>query len=131
LRIRSTCLAKKTDSTDDLLQRQRALARWDNEGGAGPPALQPDTIPSQDWKPAQGTSDTELDALHSRLIALENLMTSLLATASDHQLDLAREMAAYITPRPGVTRHKLTIQAAGHMINLVQRASIFRDGKSS
>jgi hypothetical protein len=67
---------KQTDSTVDLLQRQRALARWDNEGGAGPPALQSDATPIQDWKPAQGTSDTELDALHSRLIALENLMTS-------------------------------------------------------
>jgi hypothetical protein len=122
---------KQPDSTVDLLQRQRALARWDNEGGAGPPALQSDATPIQDWKPAQGTTDTELDALHSRLIALENLMTSLLATASDHQLDLAREMAAYITPRPGATRHPLTIQAAEHMIDLVRRASLFRDGTPS
>lgn len=119
---------KKSDPPDDFLQRQRALARWDNEGGAVQEALQP-VETSIHWSPAQGTSDTELDALHSRLIALENLMTSLLATASDHQLDLAREMAAYITPRPGNTRHPLTIKAAGHIINLVQRASLFRNGR--
>ena len=122
---------KKPESSVDSLQRQRALARWDNEGGAGLPALQPEETPIQDRGPARGTSDTELDAFHSRLIALENLMTSLLATASDDQLDLVREMAAYITPRPGVTRHPLTIQAAGHMVHLVQRASLFRDGKLS
>ncbi len=122
---------KKPESSVDSLQRQRALARWDNEGGAGLPALQPEETPIQDRGPAQGTSATELDAFHSRLIALENLMTSLLATASDDQVDLVREMASYITPRPGVTRHPLTIQAAGHMVHLVQRASLFRDGKLS
>ena len=122
---------KKLDSTDELLQRQRALARWDNEGGAGPPELQSDGTPMQDRKPAQGTSGTELDSLHSRLIALENLMTAVLATSTDQQLDRALKMAAYIIPRPGITRHPLTIQAASHMIHLVKRASILRDRKPS
>ena len=45
-----------------------------------------------------------------RVIALENILISLLATATDHQLKLIREMADYISPRPGFTAHPLTIQ---------------------
>ena len=29
-----------TDTLSDMLQRQRALSRWDNEGGAGPSGSQ-------------------------------------------------------------------------------------------
>jgi hypothetical protein len=68
----------------------------------------------------------ELGALHIRVIALENLVISLLATASDQQLEQAREMARYISPRPGFTQHPLTTHAAAHMIDLVERASRFR-----
>jgi hypothetical protein len=57
---------------------------------------------------------------------LENFLISLLATASDQQLQLAREMAGYISPRPGFTHHPLTIRAAGHMIDLIERSSRFR-----
>jgi hypothetical protein len=54
-------------------------------------------------------------------------MISLLATASDRQLELAREMAGYISPRPGSTQHPLTTHAAADMIDLVERSSRFRD----
>jgi len=64
--------------------------------------------------------------LQVRVIALENLMIMLLAQGSDRQLELAREMGAYISPRPGVTHHPLTIQAAAHMVNLVDRAIHYR-----
>jgi hypothetical protein len=60
------------------------------------------------------------------VIALENLVISLLAAASDRQLDLAREMAAFISPRSGFTHHPLTIHAAAKMIDLVDRAGYFR-----
>ena len=40
-------------------------------------------------------SNAELVQLRIRVIALENLVIALLAEASDRQLDLAREMAAY------------------------------------
>lgn len=60
------------------------------------------------------------------MIALENLVITLLAEASDRQLDLVREMAVYISPRPGFTQHPLTIHAAAQMIDLVDRASHFR-----
>lgn len=53
-------------------------------------------------------------------------MIALLAEAADQQLDLVREMAAYISPRPGFTRHPLTIHAAAQMLHLVERASHFR-----
>jgi len=50
----------------------------------------------------------------------------LLAEAPDRQLGLAREMATYISPRPGFTQHPLTIHAAAHMVDLVERARQFR-----
>jgi hypothetical protein len=70
--------------------------------------------------------NAELVVLRVRVIALENLLISLLATASDQQIELAREMAGYISPRPGFTPHPLTTHAAAHMINLLERSSRFR-----
>ena len=72
-------------------------------------------------------TDAELRQLHVRVIALENLVISLLADASDRQLTLAREMASFILPRPGFTAHPLTVDAATQMISLVERAGHFRD----
>jgi hypothetical protein len=71
-------------------------------------------------------SNADLVALRIRVIALENLLISLLATASSEQLELAREMAGYISPRPDFTHHPLTIGAAAHMIDLIERSSYFR-----
>lgn len=67
-------------------------------------------------------TNAELVQLRIRVIALENLVIALLAEGSDRQLAVAREMAAYISPRPGFTPHPLTIQAATHMTELVDRA---------
>jgi hypothetical protein len=114
---------QKTEASSEAIQRQQALSRWDNEGGAGPavaPATNEGQIPTPDM------SNTEMVALRVRVIALENLLISLLATASDLQLELAREMAGYISPRPGFTHHPLTIHAAAHMIDLIERSSRFR-----
>ena len=117
-----------SDPPNDLLQRQRALSRWESEGGAAPcgPQIDPTSLDERLAFPKSG--DAELATLHSRVIALESLVTALLATASEQQLVLAREMATYISPRPGFTRHPLTTHAAAHMINLVERASRFRGG---
>lgn len=71
-------------------------------------------------------TNAELVQLRIRVIALENLMIALLAEASGRQLDIAREMAASITPRSGFTHHPLTIQTPAHMIDLVDRAGRFR-----
>ncbi|HEY6453513.1 MAG TPA: hypothetical protein VIX87_13045 [Steroidobacteraceae bacterium] len=71
-------------------------------------------------------ANAKLVQLRVRVIALENLMLTLLADVPDKQLDLARDMAAYISPRPGFTQHPLTIHAATQMIRLVERAGYFR-----
>jgi hypothetical protein len=60
------------------------------------------------------------------VIALENLVIALLAQVTDRQLDLARQMASYISPRAGFTRHRPTIRAAAQMVHLAERADHFR-----
>jgi hypothetical protein len=110
---------------NDSLLRQRALSRWENEGGK-PPSL--DLARAE--RALQGEipemTNAEIVTLRVRVIALENLMISLLATASSDQIRLIREMAGYISPRPGVTPHPLTIHAGEHMVDLLERSTRFR-----
>lgn len=111
-------------NTDEaaFLQCQKALSRWDNEGGAQPDEAQTD-IPEM--------TNAELVHLRIRVIALENLLITLLAEGSDRQLDVAREMASYISPRAGFTQHPLTIKAADQMNDMINRAEHFRTVPSS
>ena len=122
---------ENSDTSSDWNQRQRALSRWDNEGGAGP--MGPPRISALDTEriAIPELTNAELVTLRIRVIALENLMISLLATASDDQLRLAREMAGYISPRPGFTQHPLTIHAAAHMVDLLKRSIQFTDAKKT
>lgn len=113
--------SKKSATPNPSTLRQTALSRWDNEGGAGPGRLQEEVHFA-----APELTNAELVQLRVRVIALENLVIALLARASGPQLDLVREMAAYISPRPGSTQHPLTLHAADHMIQLVERAGHFR-----
>ena len=108
-----------------------ALSRWDNEGGAGPCGPQEGQISAQAQSEVPELTNAELVQLRVRVIALENLVISLLTEAPDRQLDLAREMAAFISPRPGFTHHPLTIHAAAQMIDLVDRAGHFRVVKTA
>lgn len=64
--------------------------------------------------------------LHTRVIALENLVIALLADATDAQRARARSMAQYILPRSGFTPHPLTLQAAADMNHLIDRAEFFK-----
>jgi hypothetical protein len=121
---------ENSDTSSDWNQRQRALSRWDDEGGAGPDGPATASAPDDERIAIPELTNAELVTLRIRVIALENLMISLLATASDDQLKLAREMAGYISPRPGFTQHPLTIHAAAHMVDLVERANRFRDFES-
>lgn len=122
--------AKKPHPGAASKQYQMALSRWETDGGAasGSQAL-PVSGSAQSEIPE--LTNPELVKLRIRVIALENIVISLLAEASDTQLDLTREMAAFISPRPGFTHHPLTIQAATQMIDLVNRAGHFRIVKSS
>ena len=68
--------------------------------------------------------------LHTRIIALENLVIALLADSTDAQLVRARDMARYISPRAGFTPHPLTLQAAADMNHLVDRAEYFKSNQA-
>lgn len=103
--------------------RHRALSRWDNEGGAL--ALMREGRAAD----VHEMTNVELVHLRIRIIALENLMIAVLAEGSDRQLEVAREMAAYISPRPGFVQHPLTIDAATHMVDFVERAIVLRTRK--
>lgn len=71
--------------------------------------------------------DAEEGNLAARLIALENIIVALLADAPESQSERVREMARYISPRPGKTPHRLTIEAARNMLALVERADHYRN----
>ena len=111
---------------DDRKLFLRALSRWDNEGGAIPCCSQEGLISNDVQSEIPQLTNAELGQLRIRVIALENLVIALLAGASDQQISLTREMAAYISPRPGFKHHPLTIRAAAQMIDLVERAGRFR-----
>lgn len=106
----------------EIVQRRKALSRWENEGGARISEGQAD-VPE--------LTNAELVHLRIRVIALENLIITLLAEGSDRQLEAAREVATYISPRAGFTQHPLTIQAAEHMTDMIDRAVHFRTVLSS
>jgi hypothetical protein len=116
----------KSESSHRAALLAKALSRWDNEGGAGEGGR---------VHPASGASLTdalpltnaELVHLQVRVIALENLLKVLLVDASEHQLELMRDVAACISPRPGFSPHPLTIHAAASMINLVESAGHLRE----
>ena len=107
-------------------QQLAALSRWDNEGGAGPDGPQAGSCPDGGAFDLPLLTNAELVHLRIRVIALENVMISLLANASGQQLDDVLGMADFISPRPGFTHHALTIHAATQMRNLVERANHFR-----
>lgn len=107
-----------------LQLRIRALSRWENEGGA--PERPAGAHPVADPSDHPQLSNAELVQLRVRVIALENLVISLLSQAGEPQLRRVRDMAAYISPRSGFTHHPMTLQAASQMLSLVERADQFQ-----
>lgn len=114
------------DRSERLLQQYRALSRWENEGGAVDHGRPDGRNPGDAEWDVPRLTNAELVQLRVRVIALENLVISLLARTADEELELVREMAAYISPRPGFTHHPMTLHAAVQMLSLVARASQFR-----
>ena len=86
-------------------------------------AAQNQTVPTPK---VPALTNAELVHLQSRVIALENLVVALLAQGTVQQLELARSMARYISPRPGSTLHPQTVHAAARMVHFVERADHFR-----
>jgi hypothetical protein len=109
-----------------MRERRLALSRWESDGGATPDGTRHGAESENGRAGALVLHKPELGQLHIRVIALENLVIALLAESPDQQRIVARNMAAYITPRPGFTQHRLTIHAAAEMISLVDRAIRFR-----
>lgn len=122
---RSPMTDDKPVPTDSSSQQKHALSQWDTEGGAGPCGPQDSSNPIEGAAIPELTN-AELVQLRIRVIALENLVITLLAEASGRQLERAHEMAAFILPRPGFTPHPLTIHAAAQMTSLVERAGHWR-----
>ena len=119
---------RKSDSSEFARLREQAFSRWDNEGGAGAGGREhPASTGTADAPPL---SNAELVQLQIRVIALENLMKALLADSSDRQLALVRGIAAYISPRPGYTLHRLTVHAASRMVSLAEAAGQLRKLRS-
>lgn len=110
--------------TERALVHDRAIGRWENEGGSIT-----GTHPHQQGTVVGAIGDAEAGNLRVRLIALENLVVALLAGAPESQSQLAREMAAYISPRPGTIPHRMTIEAARNMLALVDRASHYKSSE--
>jgi hypothetical protein len=106
--------------------REIALSRWDNEGGAVAPALPEADSSRVRETEALALGNSELVQLRIRVIAVESLLVTLLSDASAPQLDLARDMASYISPRRGYTQHRMTIHAATQIRHLVGRARQIR-----
>ena len=123
----------KPDFTDLAHRRrhQRALARSQSKGGVAARSELEQMAPGGEGSDGPPLADAELVQLHIRVIALENLVIAMLAKGPERQLELAREMADYISPRPGFTAHRLTTGAAAAMKSLVERAGRFRRGAES
>jgi len=106
-------------------QRENVLFKWANEDGAHEHLAQQHLTSPQVQSEALPFTNLELEQLRLRVIAMENLVIALLAEGSYRQRELGREMAAYISPRPGFTNHHTTLGAASQMIHIIERADYF------
>lgn len=118
----------------DATMLRRATGRWENEGGAetaGPEAIVGSArggVAQDDLRVA--LTNAELVQLQLRVIALENLVTALLATAPDNTTELVRALATSISPRPDSTPHHLTVRAAAQMLHLLERGQLAKNSRS-
>lgn len=106
-----------TNKEEESVKSLRALSGWDDEGSAHL---------DEEQAGIHVMTNAELVHLRVRVIALENLIITLLAEGSDRQLETVREMATYIRPRAGFTQHPLTEKAADQMNDMLNRAEHFR-----
>jgi len=103
-------------------QSQNAFKRWDNEGGALPGGAQSDL---------HQRTNAELLRLRVRVMALENMIISLLSEGADHQQATVRDMAGRIAPRAEGTQQPLRPKSSDQLDDMVNRAQDFRSVQSS
>ncbi len=118
-------MSRRRPETDVQFPSRSPVER-DNARGAERDGSQTNLNPNLDALSGEDQYDlkvtrVEFADLHARLIALESVTISLLLTASERQLELAREMADHISPREGHTAHPLTLNAAHHINQLIDR----------
>src|SRR5260370_35764378 len=106
---------KKPNCATCLRQLKMALSRWDDEGGAGPSGPQGGSVSAEAQSDIPQLTNADLVQLSIRVIALEKLAIGLLAEASERQLGLAREMAAYFSPSTGLAHRPCTRPPAGQL----------------
>jgi hypothetical protein len=124
-------IVKKDDARPSReVIHQRVIGRWENEGGSVS-SLEHQGSPQENRATVAGEiGDAEAANIRVRLIAIENVIVALLANAPDDRLELIREMAEFISPRPGTTPHRLTIEAAHNMLAIVERAEHYRRNRA-
>lgn len=118
---------KKPNSRDRSHQRQTVAAGREGDRKVKASSIQANRALHNGSEVSPPLSDAELVQLRVRVIALENIVIALLAQAPERQLELAREMAVYISPREGFTPHPVTLHAAAEINSLVRRADAFRN----
>jgi hypothetical protein len=102
--------------------RTRALARWDNEGGA---LSHPVPVRAPHVDVVHHLSDQDLVCLRSRVIALENVVIAMLAGGSHDQRAVVHDMALFVQPLLDELQDRLTMHAAELMDHLGDRATRF------
>ena len=85
-------------------RKDTALSRWEDEGGALPCGPQEALAAACEEEDIPALSDTELTQLRIRVIALENIVLSLLSKASDAQLEQVAAMAEVEAARAAILR---------------------------
>ena len=86
---------QNSDDSSQAIQRQQALSRWDNEGGAADPTVTP--VADKKQIPTPEMSNADLVVLHVRVIALENLFA-----ASNRMLSLPLQALSIRSYRSGL-----------------------------
>ena len=114
-----------SDTSDRDRLFERAVSRWENEGGAVL-GVGPLDAASADTSSAAPLGSAEFVQLQFRVLALENLVTVLLAQSSDRQLGVVRDMAAHVAANPGLTPHLPSSRAAAKMRRLLEVAGHLR-----
>lgn len=105
---------------------QAALASWENEGGADRhlPANPPND--SAGRRTTVDPAKADIAQLQIRVVALENLVTALLAAAPVGVVTMVRDLTELVSPKLG----HLTMHAATQMVHTIQRAEFIRMNSS-
>jgi len=122
--MRTTRIVNETDTSYE------ALASWENEGGANNHRMM--DRPNNDPELARASfKDEELIRLQTHVIALENLVTALLATAPKNVFASVCCLADLVSPEPGNSPYRFDNNASMQMVHIIRRAEFIRINSSS